>query len=317
VNRIDLYRQILQGKWFIHYSYALSLGPLVERLLTHKGADTNRDWFNMPTIDLNHETGRAKLPLMVANEDDIEPVLDFSQAEEGSVAIIPLKGVMIKYGDICQYGTTEVAEAIMEAVSNPRISAVILDIDSGGGAINSIKPVTQAIEKLKAAGKPVIAAGDLCASSAYFVASYCDRIIALNDLSAEFGCIGVMMQFVDVQPFYEEQGYKFHTIYAPESSYKNLPFEKALKGDYKLIQEEELSPLAVNFQNTIRKNRGTKLNIEVEGLLNGRMFYSYNANNADLNAKAVGLIDGVGDMRYVIGLALSLTEVRKYMNNTI
>lgn len=312
MNRINLLRQIYQGKWFIHYSYALGLAPVLQNILTKSA--TERDWHGMQTQELDNE-GRAKLPLRVAVEDEIFEIPDFSEAEQGSVAIIPLKGAMIKYGDICQYGTTEVAEAILQATANERITGILLDIDSGGGSVDSIKPLTQAIEKARAAGKPVVAAADLCASAAYMVASYCNRIVALNDFSAEFGSIGVMMQFWDIVPFYEKDGYKFHTIYAPESNYKNLPLEKALKGDYKLIQEEELSPLAVAFQNTVKENRGKKLNLKVEGLLNGRMFYARNQHNKDLSAKAVGLIDAVADMDYAINMVLSIADSLKYLNN--
>lgn len=303
VNRIHLLRQIYQGKWLIHYSYALSLGPILEQLLTHKGADDNRDWRGLQTQDLDKSQSRAKLPRKISADNQILNIDDFDNAPEGSIAIVPLKGAMIKYGDICQYGTMEIADLIDRATQSSKISGVVLDIDSGGGSVDSIPPLIQAIERAQKAGMAVIASADLCASAAYAVACHCDAIVANNDFSAEFGSIGVMMQFWDIIPYYEKLGLKLHTIYAPESNYKNLPFQKALKGDYDLLQEEELSPLAMSFQNTVKEKRGDKLNLKVKGVLNGRMFYAKNATHPELSAVAAGLIDDVADIQYAISLA--------------
>lgn len=317
MNRINFYRQIIEGKWFIHYSYALTLGALLESFFPKKSMGDPRDWDRMATQDLKAMEDRADIPLMVSAVDGSVniSVKNFNDAPEGSVAIIPLKGAMIKYGTWCEYGTEEIAEVLLNAAGSSRIEAIVLDIDSGGGAVDAIPPMTEAIVKARVKyNKPVVACGDLCASAAYFTACYCDRILASNNLSAEFGSIGVMLQFWDIVPFYEEQGYKFHRIYAPESTHKNLPFEKALKGEYDLIKQEELSPLAVGFQNTVKEKRGSKLDMSAEGLLNGRMFYAVNPNSDKLDARNVGLIDEVASLEYAIELAASLAEARKFMS---
>jgi protease-4 len=311
VNRIHLLRQIYQGKWLIHYSYAMGLGPILEQLLTHKEAGDTRDWRGDQTDDLEENKKRAKLPRKVSADAGIISIEDFNQAPEDSIAIVPLKGTMIKYGDICQYGTMEIADLVDKATGSNKISGIVLDIDSGGGAVDAIPPLLQAIDRARAAGMPVLASADMCGSAAYFVACHCDVIIANNDYSAEFGCIGTMMQFWDVAPYYERQGFKLHTIYAPESNYKNLPFEKALKGDYDLIKQEELSPLAVAFQNHVKSARGDKLNLKVKGILNGRTFYAKNASEPDMSALTVGLIDDIGDIDYAVGLARMMAKMNK------
>ena len=61
---------------------------------------------------------------------------------------------MLKYGTMCSYGTTEIAAVIKQAVSAPNISSIILDMDSGGGAVDAIAPLVDAIAEAKAAGKP-------------------------------------------------------------------------------------------------------------------------------------------------------------------
>ena len=151
-----------------------------------------------------------------------ETAADFSDAPEDSVAVIPLRGDMLKEGTMCSYGTEEIAAVIREAADARNITGIRLDIDSGGGAVDAIAPMLQAIAYSQAKGKPVVASCDLCASAAYYVACQCDRIVADNSLSAEFGSIGVMTQLADYAGYYEKAGIKLHHIYHGLKQAENL-----------------------------------------------------------------------------------------------
>lgn len=211
---------------------------------------------------------------------------NFAKAPKDSVAVITLRGDMLKEGTMCSYGTEEIASVIREAADAKNIIGIRLDIDSGGGAVDAIAPMLDAIRYSQSKGKPVVASCDLCASAAYYVACHCNRIMANNSISAEFGSIGVMMQFPDYAKYYEEKGIKIHTIYSNLSTYKNAPFEAARKGDYASIKEEQLDPLARKFQEAVKASR-KDLDLKVEGILNGRMFYAQ-------DAQKYGLIDQIG-----------------------
>jgi protease-4 len=317
MNNIYLYRQILKGKWFIHYSYALSMMSILSDIMASKQMGDARDWRGDQTTNLEEKEGRAQFPITCGSTaNSVSAYNKFDDAPEGSIALVPMKGVMIKYGTMCEYGTEEIASAMLQAASSPKIDGIVLDIDSGGGAVDAIAPLIEAISKIqKTLNKPVVASADLCASAAYYVACHCDRIVANNNLSSEFGSIGVMMSFRDMQPYYEKLGVKFHKIYAPESNYKNLPLEKALNGEYDMIKEEELSPLAINFQNAVKEKRGSKLKMDVEGILNGRMFYAANGRDKSLEAATVGLIDEVASLDKAIMLAKSYAEMRKILKS--
>lgn len=228
-----------------------------------------------------------------------------------TVAFIPIHGTMMKYGNYCSYGTTEIADLIYEAASNPNISGIVLEMDSGGGCVDAIAPLTDAIEFARKNNKSTVAYCDLCASANYYTAIYCDEIIASNTISANFGSIGVMMSFPDYAKYYELEGIKIHTIYSDLSNYKNAPFEAAKQGKYELIKREELNPLAQRFQDEVAARRGEKLDKSVEGILAGRMFYAE-------DALKYGLIDAIGDKQYAINRARELSReiaVTAYMNN--
>lgn len=285
-----LLSEILRGAWAIDPQSALAHGQLVASLIS--GAD---EYFE----ERKELMATFGVPGFMASGNN------YNDAPAGSVAIIPVKGTMLKYGTLCSYGTTEIASRLQDAMLSKKISAVVLDIDSGGGAVNSISPLMQVIASKQ---KPVVALADMAASAAYWIAAGCDYVMADNGLSSGFGSIGVVTSFADFQPMYEREGIKFHTIYAPESKDKNLAFEKALKGDYELIQSEVLSPLAIQFQNHVKQARTGKLNEKTPGVLSGKMFFADDALKA-------GLIDGIGNMQQAIQKALDLSVVQKFMKS--
>ena len=262
-----LYYTILNKPFFIDLRRIDAQAVLIDKFLS-------RDIADMSGVRLSDSK-----PLMKAGK--------YSDAPEESVAVITLKGDMLKDGTMCSYGTEEIAAAMREAASSPKIIGVRLDMDSGGGAVDAIAPMLDAISFSQSQKKPVVACCDLCASACYYVACHCNKIIADNDISAEFGSIGVMMQFPDYAKYYEQKGIKVHTIYSDLSTHKNAPFEAALKGEYKSIKEEMLNPLAREFQQAVKSHR-PNLDDKVDGILNGRMFFAK-------DALKYGLIDAIGN----------------------
>lgn len=312
MKQSKLLTALMFGKWFIDPLSALAQKEIVDKLL-------NREYSGEEFTHIYSESN----PLHITAEDDTRILAASSQYDkvaEGSTAIFPLIGTMLKYGTWCSYGTTEIAEAIKEAAKHKNIDSFVLNIDSGGGSVDAIPPMIDAIRFAQSLGKPVVASVDLCASAAYYTAIYCNEIIANNDLSSEIGSIGVMMSFSDYKKYYEEKGIKQHTIYSKLSSWKNLPYRNALtdpkkdedpESRYDLLISEELDPLALQFQNAVKERRSDKLKTDTEGILSGRMFF---ASNAVEN----GLIDSVGDLNIALKRAKSLREtnlVNQYINS--
>lgn len=289
----NLYSSITRGKWLILPSEVESNQILITSLLEHSTSQEDGKLSDRSPIIAHSVLGT-----------NMSSSKTFDDAPQDSTAIIQLHGSMLKYGNYCTYGCTEVADMIRSAANSSNISAVVLDIDSGGGAVDAIAPMVDAIRYAQSKDKPVVACCDLCASAAYYVACHCDEIIANNTISSEFGSIGVMMSFMDYAKYYEANGVKQHTIYSNLSTYKNASFEAAKKGDYEKLKNEELDPLARQFQDTVKCQRGNKLNLEIEGIIAGRMFYA-------AEAKKNGLIDSIGNRDYAIKRA---REIRRDAN---
>jgi len=261
------------------------------------------NWLNGNDV-MFEDRGRLQIKAAMAGTFTPDDIDDLNDVPENTVAIVPMKGELLKYDDLCSYGTMSVAGLVKTAAMNKNIVALVLDVDSPGGSVNAIPPMLEAIRFAKQMKKPVIVHGDLVASAAMYVSVFADYIVADNELSSEFGSIGVMVQFADYTDFWETKGVKLHTVYAPESTHKNAEFEKAIKGDYEPLQRNILSPLAVQFQEAVKGARGKKLNLLTEGLLNGKMFFGGDAVKA-------GLADAIGSLYKAVEMAYAFADLRK------
>ncbi|MEO5680712.1 MAG: signal peptide peptidase SppA, partial [Acidimicrobiales bacterium] len=76
-------------------------------------------------------------------------------------------------------GSDTVTAAIRDAVADPKVKAIVLRIDSPGGAVGASEAIWREAQLATAAGTPVVASlGSVAASGGYYVAMGADRIVA-------------------------------------------------------------------------------------------------------------------------------------------
>lgn len=268
-DTFQLARDIVQGKWLVS-------NP--DRLLP-----IARSFLNKTPVEMEVKAA------------SVTTVSDSGALPEKAkrVAIIPLHGTMTKYDTCESYGTTFIAKRLREMADDENVFGIILDIDSPGGSSSAIPPMIEAISHAKAAGKPVYAHVDCCASAAYWVASQCDAIYMDNDLS-EVGSIGAMAVFIDSTAANPTTGEKTIVIYAEESPDKNFAYREALSGRYEAAKAE-LKPLVDQFRDAVVAGRPT-IHKDQDGVLSGKMFLTADAlrlNMADARKTLHETIDAV------------------------
>ena len=224
----------------------------------------------------------------------------YDNFEENSVAIIPIVGMMLKYGYWWGFGCDDFADLIRLADQSPKIAGTVLLFNTPGGTTSS---VIQLEDAMRNRTKKSIALIDYqCCSAGIYTASFCDEIYAMNRM-CEVGSIGTYAQFVNDSEALKKWGYKIEQIYPPESKFKNLPEREAIDGNPERIIKEQLTPYAIHFQNIIKENR-PKLNKSTEGLLEGKVFYAYDAIEN-------GLIDGLMNTEQAIKRVQDLSNIQQ------
>lgn len=205
----------------------------------------------------------------------------------GSIALIKLDGVMSSEDDGSSYGVSYQIGHIRAAYSNSNISAIILEVNSGGGEALAMQMLISALQERN---KPVIGFGHFVASAAYGTVAATDEVVASN-ADAEFGSIGAVMtinkEFLQV---YKES---FEAFYGDNAPKKNEHLREALKGNFSPIQDIA-NKATDSFHAQVAAMRPlTGGEAYKKQTLSGAMFDAS-------EAKRRGLIDGVGNLNYAI-----------------
>lgn len=217
-------------------------------------------------------------PYILSREGEVTP---------GSIALIRLIGVMRAEGGACSVGVRETADMLRKAYSNTNISAIILEVNSGGGEVSAMQLMRSAVEERN---KPVIGFSQMAASAAYGTIAKADEVIA-DGVLAEFGSIGALIQVN--REFLQMHKDTFATFYGENAPKKNKEMRAALEGDFSMLQEAA-NTYTDQFQEMIASDRPlTGGDAYRKQTLSGDMF------GAD-EAKRRGLIDGVGNLNYAI-----------------
>ncbi|MFP9114308.1 S49 family peptidase [Flavobacterium sp. RHBU_3] len=219
----------------------------------------------------------------------------------GSVAVINIMGILVRYGDMCVYGAEDYVRTLYNIEANPNFIGAVGYFDGPGGAVGSISPFVQfgKVRKKSYVGLYETA----CSAHAFSMYPWVDHIMAENDLSATIGSHGVVFSAKDDKKFLESQGFTFLEIYPDESEDKNLPVRLALEGKFDLIKKEMLSPMALKLQEIVTSNR-PNLKADAPGVLTGKVFYAPQAIE-------YGLVDSIGNLEAAIARVRVLDEMKK------
>lgn len=214
---------------------------------------------------------------------------------EKSIGLIPITGEIVPYGDWCTVGADDIAQQFMEAFANENIDAVIMPVDSPGGAVKAID-ILKSVKDSK--NKPIIAlVRDALSLALWTVAELADYVIANGNVSPRFGSVGVVTQMVKTDKAMERLGYEIKTYYPPESNLKNKDQHDALNDKPDGLIKNVLSPLAQRFQEAMRE--GFPNLKEKDGILNGAVVF------AD-KAIELGICDEIGNLDTAIAVARKL-----------
>ena len=116
------------------------------------------------------------------------------------IAVVVAEGDIIsgpqKPGSI---GGTETARLIREARENKHVKAIVLRVNSPGGAVYPAELIRREVQLARAAGKPVVASmGNVAASGGYWISMDANQIVAEPDtITGSIGIFGLYYNIPD------------------------------------------------------------------------------------------------------------------------
>lgn len=181
--------------------------------------------------------------------------------------------VMNFEGDMRASATDNLREEISAIL--PQIKEgdeVLVNLESPGGLVHSYGLAASQLQRIKAAGVPLIVAVDkVAASGGYMMACVADRIIAAP--FAVLGSIGVLAQLPNFHRLLEKNNIDFELLTAGEYKRTLTMFgENTDKGREKFVEElEETHSLFKSFVSTNRPS------LDIAKVATGEVWYGQNA----------------------------------------
>jgi protease IV len=174
----------------------------------------------------------------------------------------------------------------------PWIKAIVLRIDSPGGAVAPTQEIFAELQKIRSK-KPLIASmAGMATSGGYYIASACEKIVA--NPGTMTGSIGVIMQLNNVEELMKKIGVKGLNIKSGPNKDIGSPFQ-ALSPEGQAILQSLVDNVHGQFVRAVAKGRGMDEAV-VKKLADGRVY-------SGAQAKDLGLVDELGNLEYAVDLA--------------
>ncbi|MBI2413343.1 MAG: signal peptide peptidase SppA [Deltaproteobacteria bacterium] len=200
--------------------------------------------------------------------------------------------------------TARIKEELDKASEDDDVKAVVLRIDSPGGAVTTSDIIAHEIKKFKDRKKvPVIAElMDVAASGGYYIAAASDRIIAHP--TTVTGSIGVVAFSVNASGLLEKIGIANQTIKSGDKKDIGSPL-RPMTPDEKAVLQSIIDDLYERFLDVVMDGRkGSFTRDELKTIADGRVFTARQA----LDLK---LIDEIGYLDDAIEAAKSKADVKE------
>ncbi|MBI2879318.1 MAG: signal peptide peptidase SppA [Candidatus Rokubacteria bacterium] len=204
------------------------------------------------------------------------------------VAVIEIEGLIVD--------PLPVVRELEEHRDDPSVRAVVVRIDSPGGVVGPSQEIYEAIRRVRAKDKPVVASlGAVAASGGYYIAAAADRIVA--NPGTLTGSIGVIMHLAELEGLFKKIGVRYEVI--KSGRYKDLgSFARRMTQDERRLLQDLLDDVHLQFVEAVAEGRGLDREV-VLALADGRIF-------SGRQARGLQLVDALGGLQEAVELAAEL-----------
>lgn len=207
------------------------------------------------------------------------------------VALIRIEGPIIDSEDAINQ--------LKEFLKDSSVKAIVLRIDSPGGAVAPAQEIYEEVKKAVSKKKVVVSMGSIAASGGYYIASPATRILANSGTLT--GSIGVIMEIPNIEGLMNKIGVKTEVIKSGEHKDIASIFRKIGKKEREILQGV-LDNVHDQFIRAVAEGRKMQIE-EVKKIADGRIFTGEQAIK-------LGLIDEIGNLEDAISAAAKLSGIK-------
>jgi protease IV len=210
---------------------------------------------------------------------------------KNSIAMVRIEGPILD--------SKNAIEEIKEYAKDSSVKAILLRIDSPGGAVGPSQEIYAEVVRAAAKKKVVVSMGSVAASGGYYIASAASRIFA--NPGTLTGSIGVIMEIPNIEGLMDKIGIKTEVIKSGKNKDIGSTFRKMTKEEKELLQGV-MDTVHEQFIKAVAEGRHMKVE-DVRAIADGRIFTGE-------QAKEKGLVDELGTIEDAIAATAKLAGIK-------
>jgi protease-4 len=237
----------------------------------------------------------AKLLTLILIAAVVFPIIGGALAAAGKiggpkVAVVELKGPI--------EDSSEVLKALYHEARDKNTKAIVLRVDSPGGAVAPSEEVYNAVKRLKAIKPIVVSMGSVAASGGLYSSVAATKVLCQP--GTQTGSIGVVMQIPNFRSVADKVGVSMVTVKSGALKDVGNQFRDMTPEERKFL-EDTATKVHELFIKAVAEGRGIP-EAKVREFADGRLIIGH-------EAKALGLVDDFGDVYDAAKLGLASAGV--------
>jgi protease-4 len=194
------------------------------------------------------------------------------------------------------YSSEEVVRQLKKYRDNRAVKAIVLRVNSPGGAVAASQEIYEEVKKTRDGGKPVVASmGDVAASGGFYVSCGASMIVA--NPGTLTGSIGVIFQYIQIEELMKKIGVDAPTYKSGRYKDVGSPFRRSTDDDRRFF-EQLIADVYGQFVDVVVEERKLE-RAHVLRYADGRVF-------TGKQAFEYGFVDTLGTLENAIEIAAQL-----------
>jgi protease-4 len=218
-----------------------------------------------------------------------EPKASAGLFKREAVAVVELNGVILD--------SKKILRRLERVAEDSEIKAVVLRLNSPGGAVAPSQEIYEAVKKFK---KPLVASmSSVAASGAFYIACGAKKVFA--NPGTITGSIGVIMEFANLEKLYEWAKIQRYSIKTGKFKDAGADY-KAMSPEDRALLQGMVDDVLVQFKSAVATGRKLKME-EVDQIADGRVLSGNQALKAHLVDQLGTIDDAIADVSKQAGIS--------------
>lgn len=207
------------------------------------------------------------------------------------IGVIPIEGAIMD--------SQAITEQLRKFKKDKGIKAIILRINSPGGAVGPTQEIYREVQRTLETKKVIASLGGVAASGGYYIAAATKKIVA--NPGTITGSIGVIMEFARFEDLLNKIGIKFEVLKSGEFKDIGSPHRELTARDKELISAL-IADIQKQFVDAVASGRDLSIE-KTREIADGRIF-------SGAQAKELGLVDVLGNFQDAVELVKNMATIK-------